>query len=450
MADLIEEYTVTDIYIKIKFGVTVKVSTIVNGNFLLNKTSATPSTISNPFKTISLGRDYNSISRILYLYFSDGVLQSNSPYTFTTSGLTDVLDNEYINAGFSFATEVIDPGASETSDLVFPEPVIVDYAISDNIFDIPVGNQSSSTVLSLVSQYPEDNSYYLFENENNGRISLTFNMNVSNTYISSPYIKVQKREIKKAPTRWVDVNARISFGSSHSVVNVDLPSIDHYPLAATPSTSSAYNTPSYSYFAENYKYRILISKSLVGLSNAATPSQCTMLSDIELLYCGVLNPMYIDIDEISAIFTEAGNVEIAENIHYFSLEVKNLLGLEEDVTEIPFVAMEYIKAATSCSLEKIYATGSGFSMSFTLGDLTVNKPKSSGTLNRGTATSWCELASILRSELLSSTSRGGFRSVVRGSKYENPIPIRKIRDFDAIDTTVYGTGSIQANLDIQL
>lgn len=451
MADLIEEYTVTDVYVKIKFGVTVKVSTIVNANFALNNLDATPSTISNPFRTISLVRDYNSISRILYLYFSDGVLQNNTDYRFTAQNLTDVLDNVIPSQYFDFTTGTINVDITTTPEYVYPEPVIIDHAISDSIFSIPINNSNNTTILTLTSSFPEDDSYYLFEDENNGRIELTFNFAPISEYLVSPHIKVQKREIKKSPSRWIDVNAQITLDNSDPIVYVDLPSVDHYPDAATPSNTIVYNEPNYTYFENNYKYRILLSKTLTGINEDSTPTEHSMLTDVQLTYCGILDPMYIDVDEISSAYPDATKIEISENIHFFSQEVYKLLGLNEIPTEMPFVAIEYIKAATACSLDKIYSVGSGFGNSFTLGDLTVNRPKSGAkTLNRGNANSWCELASVLRGELLSSTSRGGFRSVVKGSKYENPIPLRKIRDVDATDTIAYNVARIQDNLDIQL
>ena len=451
MATLIDEYTVTDVYIKIKFGLTVKVQSIVNANFLLDNTDATPSTIANPFRPISLVRDYNSISRILYLYFADGILQNNTSYRFTATELTDVLDNTIADGVFTFETQTLNIDITTTPELVYPDPVIVDYAISDSVFSVPVNNASNSTILAFESSYPENNSYYLFENENNGRIELTFNFAPIEAYLDSPHIKVQKREIKKGPSRWVDVDAQITLDPSDPVVYVDLPSVDHYPDAATPSTVTVYNQSGYTYFEPNYKYRILLAKTLTGLNELSTPTEHSMIDSVELVYCGVLDPMYIDVDELSLIYPDAGNVEIAENIHYFSKEVYKLLGLTEDPTEIPFVAIEYIKAATACALDKIYAVGSGFSTSFSLGDLTVNKPRSSSkSLNRGNANSWCELASVLRGEILSSSSRGGFRGVVKGDKLTNPIPVRKIRDIDATDSIAYNVVRVQGNLDIKL
>jgi len=451
VADLIDEYTVTDVYVKIKFGVTVKVSTIINANFTLNNTDATPSAIANPFRAISLVRDYNSISRILYLYFSDGVLQNDTNYRFTAQNLTDVLDNSIPSQYFDFATQTLNVDITTTPEYIYPEPVIVDHAISDSIFSVPLNNSNNTTILGFISSYPENDSYYLFEDENNGRIELMFNFSPLSAYLVSPHIKVQKREIKKAPSRWIDVNAQITLDGSDPIVYVDLPSVDHYPDAATPSTTTVYNQSGYTYFENNYKYRILLSKTLTGLNEDSTPTEHAMISDIELIYCGVLDPMYIDVDEIASSYPDATKVEISENIHFFSQEVYKLLGLTEEPTEMPFVAIEYIKAATACSLDKIYSVGSGFGNSFTLGDLTVNRPKSGAkTLNRGNANSWCELSSVLRAELLSSTSRGGFRSVVKGSKYENPIPVRKIRDIDATDTIAYNVARIQDNLDVKL
>lgn len=451
MATLIDEYTVTDVYIKIKFGLTVKVQSIVNANFLLDNTDATPSSIASPFRNISLVRDYNSISRILYLYFSDGVLQNSTSYRFTARNLTDVLDNTIADGVFTFETQTLNIDITTTPELVYPDPVIVDHAISDSVFSVPINNSNNSTILSYISSYPENNSYYLFEDENNGRIELTFNFPPVEAYLDSPHIKVQKREIKKGPSRWVDVEAQITLDPNDPIVYVDLPSVDHYPDAATPSNTTVYNQSGYTYFEPNYKYRILLAKTLTGLNELSTPTEHSMIAPVELVYCGVLDPMYIDVDELAAIYPDAGNVEISENIHYFSKEVYKLLGLTEEPTEIPFIAIEYIKAATACSLDKIYAVASGFSTSFTLGDLSVNKPRTgSKTLNRGNANSWCELASVLRGEILSSSSRGGFRGVVKGDKLTNPIPVRRIRDIDATDTIAYNVARVQGNLDIQL
>lgn len=442
MANLIEEYTVTDVYVKVKFGPTVKVQSIVNNNFLLNNTDATPSSVSNPFRPISLVRDYNSISKILYLYFADGVLVNNTNYRFTVTNLTDVLDNVFSDASFTFSTKIINIDPTTTQESIYPDPVILDYALADSIFSVPVNNRSNTSILSLVLSNPADNSYYLFEDENNGRIELIFNFSPLEEYLTQPHIKVQRREIKKAPTRWESLNASITLDPDNPIVYIDLPSTD--------SEDIFYNQPGHTYFQKNYKYRVLLSKTLSGVNNQSTPTIHSMMDDIELIYCGVLDPMYIDIDELLVIYHDAGGVEIAENIHYFSKEVYNLLGLTEEATEIPFIAIEYIQAATACSLEKIYGIGSGFGTTFTLGDLSVSNTKPSAkTVNRGNATSWCELALALRSEILSATSRGGFRSVVRGSKLDNPIPIRRIRFIDSMDSLNYSP-DYSGNLDIHL
>ena len=85
---LIDNATVTVNTVIIKFGRTLKISSLVNSSFIVQTNTATPSVVSNPFKAIDTLVDYNQISRTLTLYWKK-ILASNIPYTITLVNLLD-------------------------------------------------------------------------------------------------------------------------------------------------------------------------------------------------------------------------------------------------------------------------------------------------------------------------------------------------------------------------
>lgn len=149
-------------------------------------------------------------------------------------------------------------------------------------------------------------------------------------------------------------------------------------------------------------------------------------SDQFLYFMPELTPIYVDPDEILAIFPDASPIEVNEFLYIYSAEADEILGgADEDKSTTVY---EYIKAATLCSLSKIYDLQSGDISSITLGDLSVTArsfPKSN--VSRGTASTWCELAAALRQEIVSKWGGVGFKSVVKGDAYSNPIPARALR-----------------------
>ena len=68
-----------------------------------------------------------------------------------------------------------------------------------------------------------------------------------------------------------------------------------------------------------------------------------------------------------------------------------------------FTAIEYIKASSACELSRTYGFGGDDELSLKLGDLSVtNKSMPRASVNRGNATTWCQIAASLRKELLAS------------------------------------------------
>lgn len=163
----------------------------------------------------------------------------------------------------------------------------------------------------------------------------------------------------------------------------------------------------------------------VGSTNSFASS---LMEEQELIFMGELEPLYIDPEALSLYYSEASLTEVAETVHRFSVEVVKILG---DPEELPYVAYEYIEAATLCWLSKKYdyGIGGGDATSLSLGDLSIsNQSYPKKQLNRGNSSSWCELASALREEIL--RSGAGMRAIVAGSRYSSKMPGRRMKRAD--------------------
>lgn len=125
-----------------------------------------------------------------------------------------------------------------------------------------------------------------------------------------------------------------------------------------------------------------------------------------------IEPLYLDPELLLPYFPDASLLEIGEFIHNYSIEIKNIFKLleTEDGANIPFTAFEYIRAATCCELTRVYGNGGDDELSVRLGDLSItNKNLPRNTLSRANATTWCQIAAMLRKEML--TSKVGMKAV---------------------------------------
>lgn len=158
----------------------------------------------------------------------------------------------------------------------------------------------------------------------------------------------------------------------------------------------------------------------------------TLGEDQYISWMTELSPMYLDPEEIRNVFPDASNFEIAEFIFIASSEVKEFLDLSE--TETPSAkAIEYVKAATLCSLSRIYESNQGAGELITLGDLTIDGKRTQKNFpNRATANTWCELAYVLRQEMIRASGNGpGMKAILKGETYPNPMPVRGLRTLDS-------------------
>lgn len=251
---LIDNATIAVNTVIVKFGRTVKISSLVNNNFIVQTNEATPSTVSSPFKAIDTLVDYNQISRTLTLYWNT-VLTPDQDYVIRLVNLVDssgfTVPEEQIT--FTTASETATPSSlSEVTGTIVNEVLIEDKSIRANI---ETGYQiiAKNPEFYIESVIPSNGEYFVDDSEINGRATIAFNTRPASNFISSHYFKAQRKKIQKTPSRWESVGANISMHSWKSEVYVDFPSNDATPV---------FNTEDKTYFESGYKYRIIVSSEV--------------------------------------------------------------------------------------------------------------------------------------------------------------------------------------------
>jgi hypothetical protein len=134
--------------------------------------------------------------------------------------------------------------------------------------------------------------------------------------------------------------------------------------------------------------------------------------DEVIVFAADIEPLYLDPDQLTPYFPDAAPLEIGEFIHNYSQEIKNIFKFldTEDGSNVPFIALEYIRAATCCELTRVYGNGGDDELSVRLGDLSItNRSLPRVSLSRANATTWCQIAAMLRKEML--TTKVGIRAV---------------------------------------
>lgn len=250
---LIEHATVDADVVVIKFGRTVKISSLINSNFVVETTDATPTIVSSPFLAINTITDYNQISRTLRLFW-DVQLTTDQEYVIKVSNLLDAV-NEIIPTEQIKFTKTSD--ATPSTITSFNEPVYEEILIEDK----SVRSDAFSTVQILAknpnfyvsSVDPSNGDFYLDNSYNNGRVTIEFNARPASNFLNTRYFKAQRKAIKSAPGRWESIDANISMHSWKPEVYVDFPSDDATPVFY-PNDGIYYST--------GYKYRIILSKDI--------------------------------------------------------------------------------------------------------------------------------------------------------------------------------------------
>ncbi len=251
---LIDNATVTVNTVNIKFGRTIKIASLVNANFTLFTDAATPVQISSAFRTINTITDYNQISRTLTLYWNV-VLSSGSDYIIKVANLVDSSGLTVPEEQISFTSQTNSATPSilqETQGTVLNEVLIEDKSVR---VDIETGYQilAKNPDFYIISTDPSTGSFYLNNDENNGRVTINFSSRPASNFLTSKYFKAQRKKIQKTPSRWEAVDAQVSMHSWRADVYVDFPSDDATPV---------YSTDDKTYFESGYKYRVIVSSEV--------------------------------------------------------------------------------------------------------------------------------------------------------------------------------------------
>lgn len=250
---LVEEIDVSTEFVRIKFGITPKVSSLTNDVFKIYIDGATPTLVDDPFETIDLEDNYNTISKLLTLYWNSGVLEANLSYQIVISGLHDASGMLIEDSTYYFTTG--DSVTQDPENLPPPEtPIeIEDHSIQSALFTNITSIIASNPDFYILETDPINFDFDLPEDYNNGVISIKFSAMPNPAFLSETYFKVQKKKIQRKPSRWTTLDVRIIGDFGSNTVYIQLPSTDDDPV---------YDTEDTTYFEESYKYRIIISKDV--------------------------------------------------------------------------------------------------------------------------------------------------------------------------------------------
>lgn len=251
--NLIEHAEITLNTAIIKFGRTIKISSLKNENFVVQTTAATPTVVVGPFLAINTITDYNQVSRTLTLYW-DTVLQSETEYKIRVVNFLDAANELIPEEQVIFeTTEAATP--SSFSSIKVPEiqeVYVEDHSIrTDAYTSVQIIAKNPNFYISSVD--PSNGDFYLDNSYNNGRVTITFSSRPASNFLSSFYFKAQRKRIQRSPSRWESMAAKVSMHSWKPDVYVDFPSIDATPV---------FNEEGSTYFESGYKYRVIVSKDV--------------------------------------------------------------------------------------------------------------------------------------------------------------------------------------------
>lgn len=241
----------------IRFQSTIKISSLVNSNFILQTNAATPTVIPNPFETIETIVDYNQISRTLKLYWHKNLsLVNGVQYLIRLVNFLDAANEVIDEEQISFKWDGSSATPSSSSSVIVPqvkEILVEDKSIRTDAFtSLQILAKNPDFYIAETS--PPSGDFYLENDYNNGRVKITFNSRPASNFLNNSYFKAQRKKIQRTPIRWENVSTRVQIHSWKPEVYLDFPSLKD----ATP----AYYTDNKEYFETGYKYRIVVSKEI--------------------------------------------------------------------------------------------------------------------------------------------------------------------------------------------
>lgn len=250
---LIEHATITADAVIIKFGRTVKISSLVNPNFIVETTDTVPVPVLSPFSPINTITDYNQISRTLRLFW-DVQLNSGQEYLIRVANLFDAINEEISEEQIKFTKldDAVPAAIVSYKEPDYGEILIEDKSVRTDVFST-VQILAKNPNFYITSVQPVNGDFYLDNSYNNGRVTIFFSSRPATNFLNNNYFKVQRKKIQRQPSRWESVFTRISMHAWKPEVYLDFPSND-----ATPVFYSSEKE----YFETGYKYRIIASKDI--------------------------------------------------------------------------------------------------------------------------------------------------------------------------------------------
>lgn len=251
-------------FVRIKFVDNIKPSELTNEKFQVWTSEATPQEVLNPFNVIDTAKDYDSISRILTLWWLNSPPETGT-YIFQvfpmTTFLNELLDGYSIE--FDWSVEQATPPADPTTQ-PSREPVDVeDYSIKIPGWSIIESGESATPTsgLSVLDIIPGVETHHsLEEDENDGRIDILFSQPINSNYLSPYYFTLTRKEVKRGFSKWEEVDTIVVAGQDSQSVSIYLAQVDSE--AATPVYSYLNVLESPEFFSPQYEYRLIISGAI--------------------------------------------------------------------------------------------------------------------------------------------------------------------------------------------
>ena len=242
--------------VSIKFGRTIKITSLTNANIIVQTTAATPVVLNTPFKPIDTLADYNQISRTLKLMWNVQLLPATE-YVIRLINFYDAANEPISEEQIKFTTLAGGATPNIPAFNSVHEPALEEILVEDK--SIRVDAYTSYQIIAknpnfyISSVDPLNGDFYLENDYKDGRITISFNERPASNFLNNTYFKVQKKKMQRQPSRWEDIRTQVQMHSWKPEVYIDFPSQD-----ATPS----YHTVGKDYFESGYKYRIIVSKNV--------------------------------------------------------------------------------------------------------------------------------------------------------------------------------------------
>lgn len=254
--------TVDENRIRVKFERTPMTSTLVADRFQVRRQDDT--FVTDPFLTINLATDYNSLARVLILKLNTALLDGT--YDLVMTGVRDAsnrLMQEQVDGVWGPIVRPFTVDADDSEEppppTPTPEPALNDHSIVPNAFaqfEITDGAIDPDAAFYVAQTDPIRGELFVTDTSHpRGMITVTFNRRPIAEHMTSEYFKVQRKMITTNASRWEKVPAQIVLDSYYPKVYIYLPSADE---------EATYAEEGRPYFEDGYKYRVKIVHGLAA------------------------------------------------------------------------------------------------------------------------------------------------------------------------------------------